>query len=730
MCDLNRVVINGVRFSGLRRFQAGRKGKCDVSQRWFDPGADILYKRRADMTPDEQRAVPGKWDLTVLVASLKDSQPVHDEYGEYRAQNQGSRYQNRRAADEQEQNQKGGKPQFTPSRYQNHILEVMLTLVTNVLIRALAGTGKTETLVWLLYELMERNVSRGMNVIFLAFNTNIKDALIKKLKGTGIPSKTTHGFCFSNLLEVPRNVNPNKGKNRVVFTRAIVDKLGLPQNESSHKLARQSGYWELVKPVCELAAYIKHWAICPTWDAEKGGWVFTADQVAEIDHLVDYYKMEVADRRVEVVDWACTVIRVGTPNPGEPITQLDYDDMLYYVHVLKVVIPRFDLVLTDESQDFNRAQLLLLQKMAAAGARIVAVGDENQGLYRFRGAAGKAMQWLNTMFQGSERGLEVCQLPINYRCARAIIRWAQQWVPDLEGFREEEGILSSDLSYEECLDHAKNDVNHSYAFLCRTNAPIVITAYKLIAKHKRLHILGRDTFAVPLLNLIEELCGRDPNDKGYVNRISDRKDAAGDVIEEGLLSRLTGHLNRMRIKWEKEENREKLEVLEQHVECLQVICDHAQQDTVEAVRNEIDNLFSEKREPGVINLATIHGAKGLEWNTVYVIRPDLLPHPMVKEFDAEGNVTEEYEQEINCCYVAATRARDNLYYVCNWPFGKGMGSVKFCPMPTRDTWNGQYLDESWGDAYEGREYDRPAPAPVPPPSKRVPAIPQNPSPSP
>ena len=58
----------------------------------------------------------------------------------------------------------------------------------------------------------------------------------------------------------------------------------------------------------------------------------------------------------------------------------DFDDDLWYAatHADQLAWPHYDVVLADEVQDFNENQKIMLQKLAEAGAKIVAVGDANQ----------------------------------------------------------------------------------------------------------------------------------------------------------------------------------------------------------------------------------------------------------------------------------------------------------------------------------------------------------------
>lgn len=663
----NNALINakvqGVVVTGLRSMRSQYDGYCTQTGRKFTAGTEILFKGKNQLSEAEAEIFKTRRKPVYSISVIKSAAEIVTGF----------------VAPSAPRGRK--KPTFKPSKYQEIILNAFLDSNNHILIRALAGSGKTSTLVWLIHEMIDRGRDH-IKTIYLAFNRNIRDELVEKLQGTNVPAKTTHGFTLVDWIG-GKDITIMKGnkKNEMFFLKAICDQLRVQFDHDGKKQARRASVYELRTFIYDLVGFIKNWAIAPSYELD-GGWKFSEAQMEEIDSLIDRYRIPVSpEAREDVVDWACRVVSYGTPAPGDTIQYADYDDMLYYPIVLNLPTPRVDEVLTDESQDFNRAQLILIERLLKAGARITAVGDENQGLYRFRGAAGQSMSWLGDLFRETRRGLRTCELPVNYRSAKAVIRWAQTWVPDLQGFREEEGEVNFDHGFDDTLDMVENRTDKSYAFLCRTNAPLVRTAYELIARRKRIHILGREGLATPVLSLISELCGQYPTDGNYCNRISDLKDHKGEVIQEGLLTRLKNHMDTQRIKLAGEEYRSRLESLENLAECVEIISSHVRGDTVDEVRNEIEQLFADGPEPGVINLATIHGAKGLEWDWVGIIRPDLLPHPMVKVYDRDGNYTEEYQQELNACYVAATRARNQLYYVMDFPVvnGKGMGPIAFLP---------------------------------------------------
>jgi len=76
--------------------------------------------------------------------------------------------------------------------------------------------------------------------------------------------------------------------------------------------------------------------------------------------------------------------------------------------------------------------------------------------------------------------------------------------------------------------------------------------------------------------------------------------------------------------------------------------------TVEELKAKIKGLFSD--EVSGIVLSTIHKSKGLETDNVYILKPEILPHPKAK---LDWQIT----QEKNLKYVAITRAKKKLCFV-------------------------------------------------------------------
>lgn len=104
---------------------------------------------------------------------------------------------------------------------------------------------------------------------------------------------------------------------------------------------------------------------------------------------------------------------------------MDFDDMLLYTAILldsnpevrKKYAQRFRYILVDEFQDTNQAQYFLLSHLASFHKNIFVVGDEDQSIYRWRGADYHNVERFMSDFPGAEKIL----LEQNYRSTQKIL---------------------------------------------------------------------------------------------------------------------------------------------------------------------------------------------------------------------------------------------------------------------------------------------------------------------
>ncbi|PYV22286.1 MAG: hypothetical protein DMG27_18605, partial [Acidobacteria bacterium] len=93
-------------------------------------------------------------------------------------------------------------------------------------------------------------------------------------------------------------------------------------------------------------------------------------------------------------------------------------------------------VLVDEFQDTNFAQVELLRRLVAAPFNITAVGDDDQAIYRFRGASHGAFQMFDSAFPGHR----TVYLDRNYRSTKKILRAAGVVISKNDRYEKKKGL--------------------------------------------------------------------------------------------------------------------------------------------------------------------------------------------------------------------------------------------------------------------------------------------------
>lgn len=283
-----------------------------------------------------------------------------------------------------------------------------------------------------------------------------------------------------------------------------------------------------------------------------------------------------------------------------------------------------DVVFVDEAQDLNSTQHALLRKLVRKNGKLVAVGDRFQSCYNFRGADPRSMDRLK-----ADWDMEELPLDVSYRCSAAIIQEAQKIVGE-ETIKPHDAADTGEVLTARLEDLA-TVAQEGDMILCRINAPLVGIALRLLKAGKKAIIRGRD-IGSQLASLVRR--SKATTIKELLSYIADWK---SDKISRAIAAK-------------KSENA--LQSIEDTATTLSSISEEC--DTPEDVLGSLAWLFSDEKT-GVM-LSTVHKAKGLESETVYIVGPELLPAPWATS-DADK------EQERNIAYVAVTRARSKLVRV-------------------------------------------------------------------
>ena len=167
---------------------------------------------------------------------------------------------------------------------------------------------------------------------------------------------------------------------------------------------------------------------------------------------------------------------------------VDFDDIINYTikilsenpDVLEYYSNKFEYVLVDEYQDTNKAQFTLVSMLAARFGNITAVGDNNQGIYSFRGA--DITNILN--FERDFPGTKIIKLEQNYRCTQNILDAANAV------------IKNNESKYEKNLWTQNNKGDLPYVFRGDTEYDEANFIVEQIRRLKREEFLDYNDFTV------------------------------------------------------------------------------------------------------------------------------------------------------------------------------------------------------------------------------------------
>jgi DNA helicase II / ATP-dependent DNA helicase PcrA len=490
---------------------------------------------------------------------------------------------------------------FIPSPQQKAIFSWIQSDRGNAFVQAVAGAGKTTTLI------EGARLATG-SIAFLAFNKKIVDEISNKLVGVGSDAKagTFHSFGFQAWRKVAPYVKVSKGQEK---NWKIYETLQIPE-----------GYQSFVGKAIGFAKQRALGVFGSIKDRHE--WVSIVDRFDLNEELDDNHKLD------EAIDFSIKALEESNKLCR---TIIDFDDMIYAPVFFGASLWQYDWVFVDEAQDTNPARRALARKLVKTGGRIIFVGDRAQAIYGFTGADSDAVDQIIKEFACKE-----LPLTVTYRCPKAIVKEAQAYVSHIQAHDSApEGEVVS-LDKREQLDCTK--LEQTDAILCRKTAPLVELAFRLIRKGIACHVEGRDIGAGLAALLFKW-----------------KKIKTTDKYLEKLEAWYTKQLELLKAKGKDYQ----AEALTDRVDTVKALCEGC--DTVAEVKAKIDKMFADSDDEGKRNnnltLSTVHKAKGREWNTVYVYGfKKWMPSKMAKQ-------DWQLEQERNLIYVAMTRAKKKLLLV-------------------------------------------------------------------
>lgn len=488
---------------------------------------------------------------------------------------------------------------LSPSRYQQNIIAFgNERIIEDGQVNAVAGSGKSSTLFMFLKEVSPRSA------VMIAFNKPIATENGIKLKEMKIKcwSKTVHsigyGMLAQNMSQRP-NVDNRKYRDLVY---EYINSLNMDRVQANE--ARSNLY--------DLSNLARLNLIQP--DDEDGlRKIMEHHQIVGNGYLFDGMKYVVEKGNLE----------------AERLGKVDFTDMLWLPVIWGYETYRNEWVLVDEAQDLSAAQLAITMKCKVENfGRMLFVGDERQAIYGFAGADAESFRRIQEVTGARQLPLSIC-----YRCPVSHVKLAQGIVPQIE-WREgaPDGIVGR-VKQQNLHNHLKS----GDLILCRLTAPLVRECIALIKRRVPAKVKGRD-IGKQLTDIVESVSKM----AGYT------WSAFGSYLE-------AYRREKENYLMQKEVSENVLQAFYDKIDAVDVCAEEFQATSERDLIAQIENLFAD--EASTIFLSTVHRAKGLEADRVFILEPDLLP------FSWKGQLEWQAVQERNLQYVAYTRSKGELYFV-------------------------------------------------------------------
>lgn len=411
------------------------------------------------------------------------------------------------------------------------------------------------------------------------------------------------------------------------------------------------------------------------------------------------------------------------------LKKIDFDDMLVLCYelfqkrpdILQMWQKKFQYILIDEFQDINQVQYDVIRMLALPENNLFIVGDDDQSIYRFRGARPEIMLGFSRDYPNAKSII----LDVNYRSTKAVVSAARRVIERNKNRYQKEIVTVNEQGDNVHIQEVRHPVEESHyvreqiakavaagiepsqiAVLYRTNTEPRALVETFMEYHIPFqmkehlpnlyeHFIGRDFQAymrmalggrdrgdfLMIMNRPNRYIGRDSVEPGAISFENLRKyymekDWMVDRIDQlevdlKVISRMTPYaaiqyirksvgydlfLNEyaIRRKMKLEDLQEMIREMEERAREFKTIEEwfaHIETYTVELKQQAVTRT----EDRNVLSLMTFHSAKGLEYDTVFIIgaNEDVTPYK-------KAELPEEIEEERRMFYVAMTRAKKHL----------------------------------------------------------------------
>lgn len=576
--------------------------------------------------------------------------------------------------------------------------EAVLTTEGPVLVIAGAGSGKTRTIVYRLAHLVEQGVDPAQ-ILLLTFTRKAAQEMLQRAETilgrplTGTSGGTFHSFAYATL------------------RRNCAD-IGFPSGFTLMDRADSENICKEVKDSLKLGkgdrSYPKKGTLLDVITKSRNK-ELTIQEVLEREayHLSPYL-----DDLTQVAD--------GYAQFKREHALVDYDDLLFLLDELlenneplrNQLQTRYRYIMVDEYQDTNLVQARIVHHLAGDKGNVMAVGDDAQSIYAFRGANVANILDFPKIFEGTS----IIKLEKNYRSVQPILDLtneilrgaATRFDKDLHSDRASTLLpevvyplsdqTQARLVVDQILELKRKYLLHEIAVLFRagyqsfplevalTRIGIDYQKYGGIRFHEAAHIKDVLAYLRLVLNphdllawqrAMDHIKGVGPKtvakiykalhsgDDKYLAKMTKKHEPLRELFSEldalramqpkpsALLERILTFYQPILVDKYPDDYPKRLAGLDQ---LSQIAVSYSDMDQFLGDLSLDGDPDEEKRKENAVVLSTVHSAKGLEWNAVILI--DLVEDRFPSRKAMQRS--DDMEEERRLLYVACTRAKDSL----------------------------------------------------------------------
>lgn len=595
--------------------------------------------------------------------------------------------------------------------YEEDLNEAQLEVVKSkdgpILVIAGAGSGKTKTLTYRVARLIEDGI-KPENILLLTFTKKAAAEMLSRAtivldnRCEKVAGGTFHSFAniilrkYSKLLGLKNNFTIMDRADCEDVINHIVGQL-FPKKEK--RFPKKSTLLDIYSKSINKVTPTKQ---------------IIADEFPQFAHcedkIIEVHKAYVAYKRENSV--------------------LDYDDLLLYIKLLlenndglrKRLSNEYKYIMVDEYQDTNTLQADVIRLLASEHNNIMAVGDDAQSIYTFRGANFRNILDFPRLFENTK----IIKLEQNYRSTQNILKLTNEiiskakekytknlfsnivspQVPALICAKDTQ--MEADFICQRILELLDEDISLSDICVLTRNARMsynleielskraipfqkfggpkfMETAHiKDVVAHLRVILNPDDVISLTRILLLLKGVGAStvnnimpiikgdlkpdikllPSNKSQsltplFNTLGQLRDYSTTKKPEEIVSAVINYYRPiLKDKYDDFSKREKdldhFEYLSTQYSNLE---DFISDLALEPPDASVEGMYKKNSDDEALTISTIHSAKGLEWDSVFIIGAVDGRFPSAYSFNSE----EEMDEELRLMYVATTRAKNNLY---------------------------------------------------------------------